>query len=100
MSNNLKIDTGAIQSTADTIHAQNEQLFAILTKSKDTVHSLKGAWQGAAADATIKAYDSFAGKYFEQYRDMLNEYVKFLNDAAAAGYNETEIKITRKADDI
>lgn len=100
MRNNLKIDTGAIQSTAATIHAQNDQLFATLQQSKATVHSLKGAWQGAAADATIKAYDSFAGKYFEQYRDMLNEYVKFLNYTAADGYASTEQKVERKADHI
>lgn len=100
MANNMKIDTGAIQSAASTIKSQNDQLLATLQQSQATVDSLRGVWQGAAAEATVSAYDSFAKKYFEQYHEMLDQYVGFLNNSAGEGYSTTEQNVTRKADQI
>ncbi len=100
MASNLKIDTAAIQSAAHTIETQNNLLLDTLNQSKATVDSLAGAWQGAAADATIAAYNSFAAKYFEQYHAMLEEYVKFLNNTAGEGYAQTEQSVKSKADQI
>lgn len=94
----MKIDTGAIRSTALAIAAQNERLEETLLNCQQAVHSLSGDWTGAAAEAAIAAFDSFAAKYFAQYREMLDEYVKFLNDVAGEGYEEAERQAVRKAD--
>ena len=96
----LKIDTQTIRSTAGTIAAQNERLFETLTASQSTVQSLSSVWTGAASEATISAYDSFAANYFENYREMLDQYVKFLNNVAGAGYEQTEQQVTSKASEI
>ena len=96
----LKIDTAVIRSVAATISAQNAALSTVLNQSKATVNSLNGAWTGAAADATISAYNSFAAKYFSVYRDMLNEYSTFLSGIAGAHYEEAEQANARKADEI
>lgn len=96
----MKIDTQLIRSTASTISAQNQKLFEVLNQSNSTVNSLSGVWTGQAADATISAYNSFAQKYFESYRDMLDQYVKFLNGVAGEGYENVESKVQRKADEI
>ena len=96
----IKIDTGAIHSTASTIADQNNRLEETLLSCQQTVRSLSGAWTGAASEATIAAFDSFAAKYFSQYKEMLDQYVKFLNVAAGEGYEQMEQQITRKADQI
>lgn len=96
----LKINTAAIRETASTIATQNNRLEETLLTCQQTVRSLSGSWTGTASEATIAAFDSFAAKYFSQYKEMLDQYVKFLNNAAGAGYEETEQRVARKADEI
>ncbi len=94
------IDSGVIRSTASQIRNLNNQLESTLNSSKSSVNSLKGQWTGQAADATIGAFNSFAAKYFEEYKEMLNGYVNFLNNAAGSGYEETEKLNTDKSSQI
>lgn len=96
----LSINSEVIRSTANEIKKQNESIFATLQSSQAAVASLSSVWKGQAAEATIGAYNDFASKYFMQYRDDLDRYVKFLNVEAASGYEETEQKVQRKADEI
>ena len=96
----LNINTGAIRSTASKIAMENKHLEETLLSCQQTVHSLTNTWSGAAADATIAAFDSFASKYFSQYKELLDQYVRFLNNVAGEGYEETEQQVTRKADQI
>ena len=95
-----RIDTGAIRTTADVIDAQNQRLNDTLESCQQTVHSLEGTWTGTAAETTVAAFDGFAAKYFGEYREMLDSYVKFLKNVAGEGYEETEQQVTRKADQI
>lgn len=95
-----KIDTAAIISAADTISNINNQLTNTLESSRTTVEGLRNVWSGQAADATIQAYRAFETKYSQQYREMLNEYSKFLKDIAAEGYIATENRGTSLADTI
>ena len=96
----LRIDTTAIRETAAEIARQNGRLEETLNQCQQTVHSLANSWTGAAAEATIDAFDSFAARYFDQYKEMLDQYVQFLNSSAGAGYEETEQRVARKADEI
>ncbi|MBQ6679227.1 MAG: WXG100 family type VII secretion target [Lachnospiraceae bacterium] len=96
----LTIDPKQIAAIAEKIRLQNEQLDRTLTDSQTAVRNLKGVWTGQAADATIGAFDDFARKYFENYKEMLNRYVLFLNKAASEGYAETETKVESLADEI
>lgn len=96
----MKIDTQLIRNAASTISGQNQQLLETLNASKKTVDSLSSVWTGQAATATIEAYSAFAQKYFQVYHDMLDEYVKFLNNVAGTGYESAETKVASKADEI
>lgn len=96
----LNINTSIIRTTAKTLAAKNTELLDTLKASKNTVDSLRDVWTGSAATATIGAYDAFAAKYFESYHQMLNEYVKFLNNVAGAGYETTESKVKNLASEI
>ena len=95
-----KIDTAAIESAAATIANINNQLMETLSSSRATVQSLSSVWSGQAADATISAYNAFETKYSQQYREMLDQYSKFLKNVAAAGYQETESLGAKLADTI
>lgn len=94
------IDTEVILATANEIHRLNTQLTETLESSQKTVHSLKGVWTGKAAETTFSAYDQFAAKYFENYRETLNNYVVFLKKAAAEGYESAETVVTQLGETI
>ena len=96
----MKIDTQTVRSTAAKISGQNQQLYDTLKASQSTIESLNGAWTGKAAEATISAYQNFARKYFDEYHEMLDKYVQFLNNAVGTGYEETENLVASKADQI
>ena len=97
---NTRIDTGVIKSTADKIKAQNNKLSATLESTKNVIHGLRGVWSGDAAESTINAFDRFYNKYAQEYEKDLNEFVNFLNSNAAEGYEATERKVQREADEI
>lgn len=96
----IKIDTGAIESTAAEITRINQQLAQILDDSKATVLSMNSVWSGQAADAAINAFVSFESKYKTQYSQMLKEYSDFLSNKVASEWQKTESLGTRKLDMI
>lgn len=95
-----KIDTAAIESAASTISNINNQLTETLRNSRATVQSLGAVWSGQACEATISAYNAFETKYSQLYREMLDQYSKFLKNTAAASYIEEESKGIKLADTI
>lgn len=96
----IKIDTGAIESTAAEITRINQQLAQVLDDSRATVLSMNSVWSGQAADAAINAFISFESKYKTQYSQMLKQYSDFLTNTAASGYQKTESLGTRLIDMI
>lgn len=94
----IKIDTGAIASAAARMSSLNESLADLMNETRQQMDSLAGSWSGAAADATIQSYDAFAAKYSEEYHKLIDDYVKFLNQVAAANYETVEQQNTSLSD--
>ena len=94
------IDIAAIENAASTISNINNQLTDTLRTSRATVQSLGAVWSGQACDATISAYNAFESKYSQLYRDMLEQYSKFLKNTAAQEWGQTEEKGKQLADTI
>ena len=88
--NNIRISTDQVLEIAAKIEQLNNRLGETLTQSKTLVDGLGNIWQGEAAQDTITAYDGFATKYFENYREIIASYVSFLRLNVAADYAETE----------
>ena len=80
------------------IRVNTDQVSEELTNSKATVDSLASVWEGEAAQATIQAFDDFAAKYFQNYEDIITQYVQFLRTNVEQGYFETETANTGLAD--
>ena len=81
--NSIRISTDQVLGIASELDSLNKRLTAELEKSRATVNHLSNIWDGEAARATISSYNDFASKFFQQYEDIINEYVKFLNIADA-----------------
>ena len=94
------IDTAAIASAAAEISTINNQLTETLSRSAKTVQSLRSVWSGQASEAAIAAFNAFESKYSIMYRQMLDDYSKFLKNYSAEGYADTETKGIRLADTI
>ena len=94
----ITFDANEVLAIASRIESDNQQLRELLNDSKATVDSLASYWTGKAADETRASYESFAGKFFQQYQDILNQYVVFLRRNVAEQYTETENINTQLAD--
>lgn len=94
----MTLDTEQVLSIASQIENDNQQLLELLQESKATVDALSSYWQGKASDETRASYEGFAGKFFQQYHDILDQYVKFLRNNVAAQYEEIEQVNTQLAD--
>jgi len=94
----ITIDAGEVMSIASSIENDNNKLRELLDQSKTTLDNLSANWTGKAADETRAAYTSFSSKFFQQYQDILNQYVTFLRRNVADDYTQTENLNTQLAD--
>ena len=94
----ITIDANEVLSIATRIDSDNNSLLDLLMNSKAAIDSLSAYWQGRAADETRAAYESFANKFFDQYKEVLDQYVVFLRRNVAEQYTETENVNTQLAD--
>ncbi|MDR1210347.1 MAG: WXG100 family type VII secretion target [Clostridiales bacterium] len=86
----ITLDSEQVLAIASQIESDNHQLQQLLDDSKASVDALSSNWAGRASDETRASYESFAGKYFQTYYDVLEQYVKFLRNNVAAQYEQTE----------
>ena len=88
--NSIRINTDQVEQIATNIENLNKRLTEQLTDSKATVDQLSNIYEGEAAQAIISAFDEFANKYFQNYVDVITQYVQFLRTNIAQGYFDTE----------
>ena len=98
MAGQIKVNTEQVEQIAGTIERLNGQLNDSLKNSQSTINNLKNTWEGQASDATVSSFNDFAEKYFQNYYDIIDQYVKFLRQNVAAGYFQTETANTNLAD--
>lgn len=96
--NNLRVSTDQVEQIAQALEDLNKKLSEELTNSKSTIDQLANVWSGEAAQATISAFDEFAAKYFQNYEDIIKQYVQFLRTNVAQGYGDTETENIGLAD--
>lgn len=96
--NSIRVNTDQVEQIASNLERLNKRLTEELTNSKVTVDQLGNIWDGEAAQATISAFDEFAAKYFQNYEDIITQYVQFLRTNVSQGYFETETQNIGLAD--
>lgn len=98
MAGQIKVNTAQVAQIATTIESLNQRLENELRTSQATIKNLANNWEGEASQATIAAYEEFSAKYFQQYYEILDNYVKFLRMNVDQGYFETETANANLAD--
>lgn len=88
--NSIRVNTDQVAQIASNLEKLNASLSENLTDSKATIDQLANIWEGEAAQATISSFDEFANKYFQNYADIIQQYVSFLRTNVEQGYFETE----------
>ena len=96
--NSIRVNTDQVAQTANNIERLNKRLTQELNNSKITIDQLAGIWEGEAARATISSFDEFAAKYFQNYEDVITQYVQFLRTNVEQGYFDTETQNIGLAD--
>lgn len=86
----IRINTDEVLQTATEVENLNKQLQEELKNSEKIIKNLSNVYEGEAATATISAYEEFANKYFQDYYDVIDQYVKFLRNSVVENYEETE----------
>lgn len=90
MASTIKISTDQVEAIATSVETSNKKLKQTLEDSRQAISNLKSTWEGEAANATIQAYEAFAAKYFQNYDQIIDAYVKFLRTNVSADYQATE----------
>lgn len=98
MAGQIRVSTDQVGQIATNLESLNKRLREELENSKTTVTNLKNTWSGEAAEATVNAYNEFAAKYFQNYEEIITQYVKFLRTNVEQGYFEAETQNTGLAD--
>ncbi|MDR2591057.1 MAG: WXG100 family type VII secretion target [Oscillospiraceae bacterium] len=98
MAGQIRVNTAQVAQIATNLENLNKRLDQELKDSQSTIKALSNTWEGEASQSTISAYDVFAAKFFQNYYDIINNYVKFLRTNVDAGYFETESANTNLSD--
>ena len=96
--NSIRVNTDQVSQIASSLEALNKKLTEELTNSKATIDQLANIWEGEASQATISSFDEFATKYFQNYEDIITQYVQFLRTNVEQGYFDTETQNIGLAD--
>lgn len=94
----MTLDTEQVRSIAAQIENDNNSLKEKLEQTKSTINALSQTWTGTASEETRSSYEGFANKFFQQYYDVLDQYVKFLRTNVAEQYEQTEQVNTKLSD--
>ena len=98
MAGQIRVNTDQVAQIASNLENLNRKLETELTTSQATIKGLSSTWEGEASQETISSFNSFATKYFQNYYDVLDNYVKFLRTNVDAGFFDTESSNTGLSD--
>ncbi len=90
MAGQIKVNTDQVAQIASRIESLNQKLKDELEATQADINSLSTSWHGEASDAVRQSYEAFAKNFFQNYYDVIDQYVKFLRTNVEQGYFETE----------
>lgn len=88
MAGQMKINYGSFESWAQAIDTKNKNLLEDLHEIQRLINSLAGEWESNSA-VTIRGKITGMENRFQQYYDVVDNYVKLIRNTAAE-YKATE----------
>ena len=95
MSDGINISLAEVSATAASIRSTNSNLANTLQQIKTQMNNLQNSWQSDAGN-TIRERMNAMQPRFEQYREVVESYSKFLDQTVTA-YNATESNVNSAA---
>ncbi len=92
------INYGSFESWGTTIKGKNTNLLDDLHAIQEMINSLKGEWESDSA-ITIRTKITNMESRFQSYYDIVDNYVKFLNNAAEQ-FGAVEASLDMRAQDF
>ena len=94
MADSIKISTQVLVDTATKVREINKNLDDKLAEINRNMNSLESSWKSDAA-TDIRAAMNALKPRFEQYKQVVESYAKFLNNTAS-NYDTTESTVQNK----
>lgn len=91
----IEVSTQVLIETAGKVRGINANLDAKLVEINKAMNALQSTWQSTAAQ-DIRANMNALKPRFQEYKDVVESYCKFLNDTAQS-YESTETAIKTNA---
>jgi len=91
----IKISLGEVSKTAGQIRTLNQNLATTLEEIKKEMNALSATWQSDASNTIRGNFNALAPR-FEEYRQVVDSYAKFL-DNTVTNYNTAETAINNNA---
>lgn len=88
MAGQIKINYGTFESRAQSIDSKNKNLLEDLHEIQRLINSLAGEWESKSA-VTIRGKITGMENRFQQYYDVVDNYVKLIRNTAEI-YKNTE----------
>lgn len=88
MAGEIKVTTQVLNETADRIRSINASMDSRLAEINSRMNQLESTWQSSAASDIRAAMNAMRPK-FEEYKNVVTSYARFL-DTTAASYEATE----------
>ncbi len=95
MADSIKISTQVLVDTATKVREINKNLDDKLAEINRNMNSLESSWKSDAA-TDIRAAMNALKPRFEQYKQVVESYAKFLNNTAS-NYDTTESTVQNNA---
>lgn len=95
MAENINVSSEVLNETASKIRTCNSEMDEQLNDILNQVNSLEKSWSSTASSTIRDAMNAMKPK-FEQYKEVVESYAKFLVDTAQL-YEETESTINTNA---
>ncbi|MBO0961674.1 WXG100 family type VII secretion target [Neobacillus sp. MM2021_6] len=91
----VKISLGEVSKTASQIRNLNNNLYVRLQDIKKEMNALSQTWNSDASNTIRANFNAFSAR-FDNYRDVVESYAKFL-DGTVTNYDATEAAINNNA---
>lgn len=91
----ISITLDQVTSAANSIDSINQDLYNKLQEVKTQMNNLTQSWHSDAADTIHSKFNALAPR-FDDYRQVIDNYVKFLHQTVDT-YNSTENQINSNA---
>lgn len=95
MENTIKINANEVREYANSLKLINSQMNEVLVSSKNEMNSLSAVWQSKGSDTIRERFENFSLK-FEELKEVIEEYARFL-ETSAASYENIETTINNNA---